>query len=222
MAPITPPVSVKALTVKGSGDDRVASLRITNDSKKAVSKIDLELFRYLEDGSLEGTVGDRTFEKRVTVLNPGESYDMELNSFFIKDNVESVDGMVQELTWKDGTKWPVFEGPATDPEGDAPVSLRMKGIVRQGKIALPLIEFFNHSDKGVTALRYRLYYLDAAGNELSKGRRTGRSNGNETMIPADEGIAFFGNEGPPDNSAGVRLSLHSADFADGSSWKSED
>ncbi len=221
LAPITPPVSVKTLAVEGSGDDRAASLQITNDSEKAVSKLDLDYFLYLEDGSSEGTVGDRTFKDRGKVLNPGESYEKELSSFFIKDNIKSVDGMVRELTWKDGTKWPVFKGPASDPEGGAPVSIAMKGIVRQGKIALPLIEFFNHSERGITALTYRLYYLDKAGNELSEGRRTGRSNGNETMIPADGGIAFFGIEGPPENAVDVRLSLHSVEYTDGSSWKSE-
>lgn len=222
LATITPPVSAKTLAVEGSGDSRKATFRITNDSEKAVSTLALNYFLYLEDESFDSRVGDRTFKDRGKVLNPGESYEKELSSFFIKDNIKSVDGMARELTWNDGTKWPFFEGPASDPEGGAPISIAMKGVVRQGKIALPLIEFFNHSEKGVTALMYRLYYLDAEGNELSEGRRTGRSNGKETMIPAGEGVAFFGNEGPPENAVGVRFSLHSADFADGSSWESED
>ena len=120
--------------------------------------------------------------------------------------IASVAGVVSGVTWEDGTTWPAWTGPAPQQEGDAAVSLVMKGLVGEGGFSLPLIGCFNHSNRKIQRLMYRIVFLDAAGNELLN-KRWGAGS-----VDAGQGAAFIGFEGPPKGAAKVKLSLLEATF----------
>lgn len=114
--------------------------------------------------------------------------------------------LIDQLAWEDGTTWPAWTGAAPQQEGDAAVSLVMKGLVGDGGFSLPLIGCFNHSNRKIQRLMYRIVFLDAARNELLNKRWGAGSVG------AGQGAAFIGFEGPPKGAAKVKLSLLEATF----------
>ena len=201
---ITPPVSVKSLPVK----NREAMLEATNNGDQAISQLRVSIALLREDGSVKdtsphtttgyfGKLGDKTL---------GEGRDHVIDTFRIQDDVASVAGVVSGVTWEDGTTWPAWTGPAPQQEGDAAVSLVMKGLVGEGDFSLPLIGCFNHSNRKIQRLMYRIVFLDAAGNELLN-KRWGAGS-----VDAGQGAAFIGFEGPPKGAAKVKLSLLEATF----------
>ena len=219
LAEITPPVSSKALAVTGKGDDRKAGLEITNNSDKAISRLEARIFLRGLDGTIKSTVphtSDGMFGASGKKLKKGASFVEDLSSFWIKDDIASVSGIVTGLVWEDGTKWPTWEGPAPKQEGDIPVSLVMKGILREGEIGLPLIECFNHSNKEIKSILYSVHFLDGEGKMLLK-KRWGSSNP-AGLVEAGEGIAHVGFDGPPKGTVNVTLSLTNVTFDDDSKW----
>ena len=213
---ITPPVSSKALAVTGKGDDRKAGLEITNNSDKAISRLEARIFLHGLDGTIETTVphtSDGTFGESGKNLKKGANFVIDLSNFWIKDDIASVSGIVTGLVWEDGTKWPAWEGPAPKQEGDIPVSLVMKGILREGDIGLPLIGCFNHSTKGIKSIFYSVHFLDAEGKMLLDKRW-----GISSLVEAGEGIALVGFEGLPKGTVNVTLSLTDVTFDDDSKW----
>ncbi|QTN31486.1 hypothetical protein HZ994_03795 [Akkermansiaceae bacterium] len=218
LASIPCPISIEPLPVTGSGEDRKAALKVTNNGDQEISKLGLTMYLYQADGSLKQTVpytNTKQFDGVDSTLGKGENYVVELTSFWVKDDVVAVGGLVRALTLKDGTTWPVWTGPAPDPEGEAPVSLVMKGVVREGALSAPLIEAFNHSDQGVKRLEYLISYVDESGGVLLKGRRTFVN----ADMAAGKGAAFFGSAAPPEGTASVVLALRSVAFDDDSKWK---
>jgi len=221
---ITAPVSVKSLPVKGKGEERKAGLEMKNNGDQAISRLVVRILLFGEDGSVKKTVphtSDGYFGERGKELGKGRDFVKELDDFWIKDDIASVAGLPENVTWKDGSKWPAWTGPAPQPEGDVTVSLVMKGVVREGGLAAPLIECFNHSNNGIKEVQYRLFYLDGEGNELNRGLRTGLASPN-VIMEAGNGMALIGNdEGPPKGATDIRLTLHSVTFEDDSKWASE-
>jgi hypothetical protein len=207
-ARITPPVSVKSLPVK----DHEAVLEATNNGDQAISQLRVSIALLREDGSVKDTSPHTTtgyFGKLWSgskTLGKGRTHVIELGNSRIKDDVASVAGVVSGVTWEDGTTWPAWTGPAPQQEGDAAVSLVMKGLVGEGDFSLPLIGCFNHSNRKIQRLMYRIVFLDAAGNELLN-KRWGAGS-----VDAGQGAAFIGFEGPPKGAAKVKLSLLEATF----------
>lgn len=218
-AGITPPVSSKALAVTGKGDDRKAGLECTNNSDKTISRLEVRIFLHGLDGTIKSAVphtSDGMFGASGKKLKKGANFVIDLSSFWIKDDIASVSGIVTGLVWEDDTKWPAWEGPAPKQEGDIPVSLVMKGILREGDIGLPLIECFNHSSKGIKSILYSVHFLDGEGKMLLK-KRWGSSN-RDGLVEAGEGIALVGFEGPPKGAVNMTLSLTDVTFDDDSKW----
>ena len=211
---ITPPVSLKSLKVISRGEDRAARLEATNNGDQAISRLEVRIALLREDGSVKDTFSygrSGYFAKLRSgskTLGKGSTYVIELGNSRIKDDVASVAGVVSEVTWEDGATWPAWTGNAPQQRGDAAVSLVMKGLLGEGDFSLPLIGCFNHSNKKIQRLEYRIVFLDAAGNELLN-KRWGAGG-----IDAGQGAAFIGLEGPPKGAADVKLSLLEATFED--------
>ena len=219
LASIPSPVAIGVMPVTGSGENRKAGLKVTNNGNQPILKLGLTVFYYRADGSVKETVpftNTSDFERGADTLAKGDVYVVTLDSFWVKDDVATVGGLVRSLTWKDGTTWPAWTGPAPDAEGEAPVSLVMKGVVREGKLSAPLIEAFNHSDEGIKSVEYRIFYLDDTGELLLRGRRTFISG--DHLMDAGKGVAFLGTEGPPEGAASVTLVLRSVLFEGDRKW----
>jgi hypothetical protein len=203
---ITPPVSLKSSPV----EDREAELEATNNGDQAISQLIVSYALLGEDGGVKdssrhtitgyfGKRGDET-------LGKGKKH--VIDNFRIQDDIASVAGVVSGVTWEDGTTWPAWTGPAPQQQGDAAVSLVMKGLVSEGDFCLPLIGCFNHGNKKIQRLMYEIVFLDAAGNELLN-KRWGAGS-----VDAGRGAAFIGFEAPPKGAAEVKLSLLEATFED--------
>ncbi|MGE0609013.1 MAG: hypothetical protein AB7O62_18105 [Pirellulales bacterium] len=219
-ARIAPPCSVNALPVAGQGDERKFQLKVTNTSDKTISRLVVRV--YLFDGKEIvqefSTTNDRWFgNEQGNELAKGESFVIVLESSPIPDDVDSVAGLAKSVNWKDGTEWPTYTGPQPDQEGDAPVTLRLKGIVHDGEFSAPLVEFFNHSKKDIERLEYQIAYLAENGDQLHQGRRTRLGD-----IKGGEGFAHVGEQGVPKEAAKVSLSLNFVNFTDGSRWIARD
>jgi hypothetical protein len=219
LATIPSPVAIAAMPVTGSGENRKAGLKVTNKGDQAISKLGLTLFYYGADGRLMNQApytNTEDFEKGADTLGKGDHHVVDMSGVRIRDDaVVAVGGIVRSLTWKDGTTWPAWTGPAPDAEGETPVSLVMKGVVRQGKLSTPLIEAFNQSDERIKSVEYRISYLDEAGTVLRKGGRSFIRN----LTDPGKGFAFLHTEGPPEGAASVTLELRWVLFEDDREWQ---
>jgi len=216
---IPSPVAIAAMPVTGSGENRKAGLKVTNKGDQAISKLVLTLFYYGADGRLQNQApytNTQRFEQGADTLGKADHYVVDMSGDRLRDDaVVAVGGIVRSLTWKDGTTWPAWTGPAPDAEGETPVSLVMKGVVRQGRLSTPLIEAFNHSHARIKSVGYRISYLDEAGKVLRKGGRSLISN----LTDAGKGFAFLHTEGPPEGAASVTLELRWVLFEDDREWQ---
>ena len=215
LARITAPISITPRPVKGTGDDRETGFEVTNNSGKTVSRLTVNVRLYNEDGGVEKKLphtSDGWFGKLGDAFKKGQRYTIELSSFWVKENMTSVEGVVCTVNWEDGTTWPAWTGPAPQQEGDAPVSLVMKGVVGEGDLRLPLIECFNHGSRRVTKLEYWIHFLDEEGKELKKSRM-GMGSG-QLRIEPGEGQAFVISAAPPEGTADVTFSVSELAFAD--------
>lgn len=222
LAKITPPVSIKSLPLSNRGDDRQAILEVTNTSEKTISRLVVRVFLLGKDGSVRDSfphTNDRWFEaEQGNELRKGKRFTISLNAHRLKPDIVAVAVLAKSVTWDDGTEWPTWAEPAPDPVGNRPVSLRLKGIVKEGDFAAPLIEFFNHSDKGIERLEYQIVYLDNQGKAIHRGRRMRLSGG----YTANKKFAHVGEQGVPNDATSVELVLNFVTFKDGSRWTAKD
>lgn len=219
-AKIDPPFSVKALPVASQGAEPRFQLRVTNTSDKTISRLVVRVYLVDGKGNVEefSRTNDRWFgSEQGNELAQGESFVIAFKRSALPDDVVSVAGLAKSANWKDGTQWPTYGGPDPDQAGDAPVALRLKGIVREGEFSAPLVEFFNHSSKDIERLEYQIAYVDKNGKQLHQSRRM-RLGG----IEGGNGLAHVGEQGVPKEAAEVRLTLNFVTFKDGSKWVYKD
>lgn len=215
LAVITPPVTVRAQPIRGSGESRRAELQVTNNGDQAITKLVVGITLYKEDGSVQKTVPhscDGAFGKNGKKLGKGRNHEIELTDFRIKDDTAAVAGTVKEITWEDGTQWPAWTGPPEEPQEGDPVSLVCKGVLGADSRGwgLPLIEAFNHSDREVRGVYYRVRFLDGEGNELANKRWGER----RYSFGPGEGIAMVGFEAPPEGTEDIEVSLEEVSYRD--------
>ena len=203
--PIKAPVSIRPLPVVGSGEDRRAGLELINDSGKTISRMVVAVALFAEDGTVKRSI---PHTHGIPLAGNGQKDVIELSSFWVKNDIAAVGGVVRDITWEDGTKWPIWTGIAPQQTGDSPVSMAMQGLVTGGNMSLPLIGIWNHRPKAIHSLRYRIIFLDSDGNELLNKRWGGPA------VNAGQGIAVIGFERPPKDAVDLRLSLESATFED--------
>lgn len=219
-AEIDPPFSVKALPVASQGVEPRFQLRVTNTSDKTISRLVVRVYLVDGKGSVKefSRTNDRWFgNEQGNELAKGESFVIAFKQSELRDDVVSVAGLAKSANWKDGTQWPTYGGAAPDQAADAPVALRLKGIVREGEFSAPLVEFFNHSSKDIERLEYQIAYLDKYGKQLHQSRRMRLGD-----IKGGDGLAHVGEQGVPKEPAEIRLTLNFVTFKDGSKWVYKD
>lgn len=212
---LTPPVSLVAHPIEGEGKERKAKLVVTNESDKEISRIVLTQFYLKQDGS----VGSSNPNNIGFSIGKGESHTIKVSSFFMKDDTASVDGVVTRVTWKDGTMWPTWTGPAPGQDGDAPVVAKMIGVIGEGDRALPVLALFNTSSKEVSFINYSLAFLDANGKKLGLGGQG--YGGPPGWLPAGKGGACVGSTVTPEGTVDVELKLRAVMFDDETQWRTE-
>lgn len=220
-AEIIPPVSIKSLTINRTGDDPWPVVEVTNTSDRSISRLSLRLLLLDEKGSVQDTSpssNDRWFglEQR-NELRSKKRFTISLPDHHLKSSITSVSGLARSVTWKDATEWPTWKGPAPKQVGKTPVSISLRGIVTNGAYAAPLLEFFNHTDKGIDRIEFQIQYLEESGKVIRKGQRT-----RIRAVNGSQGFAYIGGHGTPRNTAKVNVALNFVTFKDGSRWDSGD
>ena len=218
---IVSPIAFKSLPFK-SGDDSQDVLEVTNKSDKAISRLSVRILLLRKSGQIESSYAarnDRWFGlEQKNSLRPGKAFKIDVAGNRLREReIVAVAGLPKEVIWEDGTMWPKWIGPAPPQHGDQPISIQTTGVVTVGDFSAPMLQFFNHTDKSIKRLEYRIHYLDAQGKELDRGVRT-RIGG----IGPKEGLAYVAAPGVPENASRVSVDLNFADFGDGSKWTAKD
>ena len=190
---LTPPLSIKPHPIKGEGFKRMAGLEVTNNTGKDVAKVGVEMFFVNEEGDVGRAV---PHTESWTLGNPegslakGESKIITVYSSFMRKDTASVDGLVCQVTWKDGSIWPDWTGPAPKQEGDAPVVVKFLGVVGEGERARTVVAAFNVGSKPIEHVGYSIAYLDGEGKSL--GNAMHGYSGPDGWLPAGKGAGLTG------------------------------
>jgi len=102
------PVTVEFVEFKGSGDSKEIVLRVANQTNKDLSAVHLRLNYYdasdekLDDSPHGHSWGERSF------VSAGGTEDIEVSTFFMPDNTDSIRVDVKSASFADATEW---EGP---------------------------------------------------------------------------------------------------------------
>ena len=217
---LTCPVSVKAHPIKGKGEEREGGLEVTNNGNRNVSTLVLNMYYLRGDGKVGKSVphtSSGTFDGPKGVLGQGKSHLIGVNSFFMEDETVSVDGEVTRVEWDDGTHWPTWTGPVPEREGDAPVVVKMIGILGEGEMIEPVVAVFNTGSKGVKNVNYGIVYLDAEGQVLGRAGYGYSRAGN--WLPGGKGTAICGaSSGPPEGTVDAKVTIRQVSFDDDTLW----
>lgn len=98
------PITVEFVEFKGSGDSKEIVLRVANHTNKDLAMVHLQL-NYFDasdnklDDSPHGHSGGRSF------VAAGDTEDIEVSTFFMPDNTESIRVDVKSATFADATEW---------------------------------------------------------------------------------------------------------------------
>ena len=218
---LTPPVSVKAHPIKGKGEKREGGLEVTNNGSRNISTLVLNMYYLRGDGKVGESVphtSSGTFGGPKGVLGQGKSHLIGVNSFFMEEETVSVDGEVTRVEWDDGTGWPTWTGPVPEREGDAPVVVKMIGVLGEGQMIEPVVAVFNTGSKGIKNVNYGIAYLDAEGKILSRAGYGYSRSGN--WLPVGKGTAICGaSSGPPGGTVDVKVTIRQVSFDDDTLWK---
>ena len=219
---LTPPASVKPYPIKGEGKKRQGGLEVTNNSKKNISKLVLDMYYLKEDGSVGKRVPHTKagfFGNSKDVLGKGKSHLVEVSSFFMEDDTASLDGVVSEVVWEDGLIWPTWTGPTPQGNDNIPVAVKMLGVLGEGDVASPVVAFFNLASKGISNIFYRMTYHDADGNTLDRSNYG--KQGADDWFPAGKGTAISGGKAPPKETVEIKVTVSQVIFDDKTIWKPE-
>ncbi|MEM7012554.1 MAG: hypothetical protein AAF585_13850 [Verrucomicrobiota bacterium] len=208
-----------AKKIVGEGEKRKSGVRITNTSGKNMKSFVVSVY-YLDAGGEEQKSVPFTRSGfsgvNSVILARGKQHVMEVDSFFMEDDTASIDAILTEIEYSDGTSWPeVPETPAVRKD-DEPVAAKMVGVLGKGVTRQPVIACYNFEDKEVVLVNFQIKYFDANGEEL---KSTGYGYFGDGAIKENGSACFAGGDPPPAGTVGVKVSLNQVRFADETEWK---
>ena len=218
---LTPPVSIKPHPIKGEGHQRMAGLEVSNNTGKDIESVSVEMFFLNQEGEIGRSVPHKeswTLGNPEGSLAEGESKIINVFSAFMRKDTASVDGLVTQVTWKDGSIWPDWTGPAPKPAGDAPVVVKFLGVVGTDERAKTVVAAFNVGSKAIEHVGYSIAYLDSEGKSLGNAMH-GESGPDEWLLAGKSAGLTGCTSPPPAGTAKVELSIGTVIFEDQSTWK---
>lgn len=182
----------------------------------------VEMLLFGEDGDLIRGIPDTEHgfpSHSQYILHRGEVFTISVDSFFVKDNITRVDGMIEKITFDDGSTWPPM--PATPPgkHGSDPVSIRMIGYEASDNLSEAVVACFNYASKPVRGMLYRIKYLDGTGNELKTDSMIHDGDAKTPVLRVGEGKVLTGPDGPPKGATAALARVIKVIFTDGTKWE---
>jgi hypothetical protein len=218
LAVLTPPFTVKATPITGKGDDRKATLKVTNNSKKSVKGLVLMMYFLKADGSVGTSVPhsqNSFYNLDGGILKKGQSSTTDVSNFFMKDDTAAMAGMVKEATFVDGSNWPALPArPAKN--GTDSVAAIVAGVMGKGEQTAPVAACFNYTAKDVKSITYMILYLDGSGKTVGKTGYGYMSD--KSIIAPGKGRLITGGDAPPKGAVSARVEISSVEFTDDSKW----
>lgn len=217
VAKLIPPVTVKCHPVTGKGDDRESSIEVTNTGDRKIKRIIIRIHFLKPDGSVGKVhLGSHQGEGK-NMVGKGKSETIDVTSFFMEDDTAGIDATVKRIIFEDDSEWPSLPAAPPAPDDEVPASAMVIGVIGEADRAVPVVACYNHSDKGVKRVQYRITYLDEQGKEV--GRTSYGYGGPEPIMAAGEGFKVIGGDGPPEEAVAAEAHITSLRFADDSAWK---